>query len=162
MLKEASKVCFKCGELRLLSMFYRHSGMKDGHLNKCKECNKIDVRLNRLSNKNYYDEYDRKRGRIKNSLRNNATRLRAKLPKAKELRIVTVKQYKEIYPERLQARNFISNSIRDNKIIKPCNCEYCGKECKTQAHHSSYSKEMWSIITWLCSSCHGEVHRLYE
>jgi hypothetical protein len=32
------KKCFKCGEIKELSLFYKHPGMKDGHLNKCIEC----------------------------------------------------------------------------------------------------------------------------
>lgn len=37
------KVCFKCGIEKDLNSFYKHSEMKDGHLNKCKTCTKIDT-----------------------------------------------------------------------------------------------------------------------
>lgn len=39
----AEKKCMKCGEIKPLSAFYKHPGMKDGHLNKCIECTKKDV-----------------------------------------------------------------------------------------------------------------------
>jgi len=37
------KICFKCGELKSLDDYYKHSKMGDGHLNKCKECTKKDA-----------------------------------------------------------------------------------------------------------------------
>ena len=45
------KECFKCGREKPLIEFYKHSGMKDGHLGKCKVCTRLDVRQN-------YQEYE--------------------------------------------------------------------------------------------------------
>lgn len=44
------KTCFKCKCTKQLLSFHKHSGMKDGHLNKCKECVVKDVAEWRLKN----------------------------------------------------------------------------------------------------------------
>jgi len=44
------KTCFKCGCTKELNLFHKHSGMKDGRLNKCAECVVKDVDAWRLKN----------------------------------------------------------------------------------------------------------------
>jgi hypothetical protein len=45
---ENFKKCFKCEKVKQIELFYKHPEMPDGRVNKCKECNKIDVRNNYL------------------------------------------------------------------------------------------------------------------
>lgn len=85
------KTCFKCGETKGLSEFYRHPNASQGCLNKCKECTKIDVRANRAKRIEYYREYDRGRG---NRQRN---------------------------PNKTRAQNMVNNAVRDGRLHKgPC------------------------------------------
>ena len=61
------KKCFKCGKEKELDEFYKHPQMGDGHLNKCKECAKKDVRkdYDRKANDSKWFEKERERGREK-------------------------------------------------------------------------------------------------
>lgn len=61
------KICFKCKIEKPISEFYVHKRMADGHLNKCKECTKTDVKLKYEENMQNIDyvEKERARGREK-------------------------------------------------------------------------------------------------
>jgi ribosomal protein S27AE len=135
-----SKVCFKCGEEKDISYFYAHSMMADGHLNKCKECCKIDIKQNREKKKEYYIRYDKER---------------ALTPERKALKKRVSKAYKENFPRKKKAHAMISNSIRDGKLFrKPC--EECG-EARSHAHHDDYAKPL--EVRWLCSKHHRDWHK---
>ena len=41
-----NKVCMKCDISKPITDYYKHKDMKDGYLNKCKECTKLDVKTN--------------------------------------------------------------------------------------------------------------------
>lgn len=57
------KPCFKCNIKKPITDFYKHPQMPDGHVNKCKECNKRDVRKNHSLRTEHYREYDKTRQR---------------------------------------------------------------------------------------------------
>ena len=57
------KKCFKCNEEKPLTEFYKHKQMSDGHVNKCKVCNKADIKKNYLVNSENVDWNEKERER---------------------------------------------------------------------------------------------------
>jgi hypothetical protein len=71
------KTCFKCGESKPYKAFYRHPQMADGHLGKCKDCTKADVRRYWAENADTLKQIDGLRKRLQRDARyapNNAVR----------------------------------------------------------------------------------------
>jgi hypothetical protein len=130
------KICFKCGENKDLSEFYKHKRMGDGYLGKCKSCAKIDVTENRNKNIDHYRKYDRDRG-------NRQT---------PEYR----KNLKSKYPNQYKSQNMVTNAIRDGKLFKKP-CEVCGSKERIHAHHDDYAEPL--NVRWLCAAHHSEWHR---
>ena len=128
------KQCFKCGEVKPLSAFYKHKGMADGHVNKCKECNKKDVRENRKARVDYYREYDRERGNRQTS--------------------EYLREWREKYPAKHRAHQMVRLAIKRGNLV-PEPCESCGAD-KTHAHHDDYLKPL--NVRWLCPACHKAWH----
>jgi hypothetical protein len=132
------KRCFKCGEIKNLSAFYPHKQMADGHLNKCIDCTKADVRLNRRTS-DRSREYDRQR---------NGTEKRKQLWKEKG------RKYRTNYPEKCKAHDKLNNALAKGRLVRMA-CEVCGNE-KSQAHHDDYSKPL--EVRWLCALHHARHH----
>lgn len=140
----ATKECFKCHEVLPLSAFYRHPMMADGHLGKCKECTKRDVRANRRLKLDQYREYDRDR------FKNDVARRAYEYARRDEVR--------EKYPEKYRARTAVGNAIRDGRLIR-LPCEVCGHP-KTEGHHDDYSRPL--DVRWLCKEHHEAFHHSLE
>jgi hypothetical protein len=135
------KTCFKCGVEKPITGFYAHPYMKDGRLNKCKECTKRDVRKNYRDNIEHFREYERQR---------------FKDPERKKfIRRYALKR-KEKYPEKHHARNAVNNAVRGGRLERPDTCENCGNTGRIEAHHTDYSKPL--DVKWLCVICHRAEH----
>ncbi len=132
------KKCFKCGLILDLSCFYKHSQMGDGHLNKCKDCTKNDVKAdyNKKSKNIDWVEEERKRGREK------YRRLYVGTGKAKpECNYRWVQKY----PEKRKA-NIMAGELK---------APFMGAE----RHHWSYNEEHYKDVIWLSKKDHMKAHR---
>ena len=134
------KTCFKCGAERPLTDFYKHPQMPDGRVNKCKECNKRDVRNNRKKKVEYYRDYDKKRSKEEDRKRHLSE---------------NCKKMRERYPEKYKARTILGNAVRDGKM-KRLPCEVCGSTDRIHGHHEDYNFPL--TVRWLCAVHHKEVH----
>ena len=135
------KTCFKCNVTKPLTEFYTHSQMADGHLNKCKSCNKVDTRRNRFAHRDYYNEYDRERA-LTEKRKENAKKQQVK--------------WREAFPERKRAACTVRRAVLKG-IINKTHCFICGDE-NVQAHHPDYSRPL--DVIWLCVHHHKMAHAM--
>ena len=148
------KECFGCNIVKPLDEYYKHPQMGDGHLNKCMECIKKDVkeRAGKLRNDIDWRLSERARGREKY---HRLYRWAERTGNKKE----TSQKYFEKYPEKYTAKTLTWNAIKSG-LLKKQPCEVCGIEY-TEAHHDDYSKPL--EVRWLCIKHHNEHHvRLRE
>lgn len=136
------KQCFKCKQYKNIDLFYKHTQMLDGHLNKCISCTKKDV------SKRYFDPQKRLEIREYERIRNQKPDRRKRAIELQRIRRLT-------YKGKYRAHCAVNNAIRDKRIIrKPC--EVCG-ELKVQAHHTDYRK--YYDVKWLCFKHHRQAHK---
>lgn len=153
------KTCFKCHQIKPLDDFYRHSQMSDGRVNKCKECNKTDVKKNRASKVDYYKAYDAKRfqddPRVKER---HLIYMQTDAGKVSHRQSILKGRAKS--PEKYHARNIVNNAVRDGILIKPSSCEMCKNDFISRlihGHHEDYNKPL--EVMWLCPACHTQRHK---
>ena len=131
------KICKDCGAEKPLDEYHKHNRMKDGHLNKCKQCVCDRVKRHRGNNLEKIQAYDRARGN--------------RQPDGYG------KEYRDRYPKKYKAQTMINNAIRDGKI-KKMPCETCGDE-KSCGHHDDYAYPL--SVRWLCQSHHKQWHAIH-
>ena len=150
------KECFKCGEAKPLSEFYKHKGMKDGRLNKCKECNKADVSRNYRANIAHYKEYEKRRSLLPHRV--EAREKYAKTANGREAGNRGSKAWADRNRIKRGASTLVGNAVRDGRIFKPNFCTNCGNSPKRlHGHHEDYSKPL--DVVWLCPGCHKQRHK---
>lgn len=130
------KSCFKCHISKPIDQFYKHPKMKDGHLNKCKECTRRDTHQNYEENREAHSSYDKLRQR----------RVDRRQKKQGYLR-----RHRLIYPERDKARQAVARALRFGRLRKEP-CLICGTIENLQAHHEDYDKPL--EVKWYCDKHH--------
>jgi hypothetical protein len=135
------KTCFKCQKEKPICEFYPHKKMADGHLNKCKDCTKLDEK-NRFIEKMKDPEWaikERKRQREKEEKRRV-------LGLVKSFTRGPIRRYKE--------PGMVANAVCSGKLVK-LPCQVCGNQ-RAQGHHEDYSKPL--DVVWLCTRHHADRH----
>jgi len=151
-----TKRCFKCQSEKPLADFYKHYAMGDGHLGKCKECTKADVRKNRAEKIDHYRAFDK--ARASQPHRVAARAAYSKTQAYAESHAAAAKRWANKHPERRKASLIVGNAIRDGKLIPWPVCAVPECNGKPQGHHPDYSRPL--DVVWLCSKHHTEAHAL--
>lgn len=74
------------------------------------------------------------------------------------------REYRRRFPERHNAQEAVQRALKAGLLIRPTECEECGKMPAPRkngasgivAHHPDYTKPL--DVTWLCQSCHMLLH----
>jgi len=148
-----TKCCRSCGQTRLISEFYKHSGMSAGVLNDCKPCSKAKVMANRLANIEYYRQFDRNRNMLPHRVEARKKYIQTDAGKAAHNRATS--KYYRCHQDRRAAHIIFGNAVKYGRVIRQP-CVICGK--KADGHHPDYAKPL--EVIWLCRKHHVEAHKL--
>lgn len=151
----AEKSCICCGELKPLTEYYKHPKMADGHLGKCKECQKASARGNRAKKVEYYRDYDRSRNTLPHRV--ECRKAYNKTERGKSVHSKACSNYICKHPQARAAHVIVGNAVRDGILIRPQAYESCGSIGRIEGHHDDYTKPL--SVTWFCVTCHKEWHK---
>lgn len=120
--------------------------MKDGHLNKCKECTRADVTANVEKNFSYYQKYESDR------YKDPARKASMVAPRARACKKWQAKAENRL---KIAVHRQVKKALAIG-LLKKQPCTRCGSD-RSQGHHEDYSKPL--EVIWLCALHHAERHR---
>jgi len=146
------KQCIKCNEIKPLKEYYKHKGMADGHLNKCKMCVRAYSKSRekeKRKNKKYREDEKRRQ-------REKYYRLdyRDKHKPTKEQKRKAIVSHRKKYPEKYKARSVFGRALRSRKVLRPFP--------KAEGHHWNYNKGFEKQVIWLTRKDHNLIHRFID
>ena len=149
------KLCELCGQTKPIERFVLNKSAKSGYGVWCKPCRNArheqqrrttaGLRASALRSQRYFKSH-----RESERLRSKAGRTAEKMARDADKRR-THEPFKE------RARRALREAVRYGKIDKPGSCSTCGWEGRVHGHHEDYNRPL--EVQWLCSICHGTLHR---
>jgi hypothetical protein len=137
------KECFKCNVVKPLDQFYKNGAMADGRVNKCMNCNKLDVKINydkKALNPDFINS-ERDRHREKYHRLGYIDKHRP----TKEMKKLAITKHREKYPEKYKAK-IVSQRVGVSVI-------------GNHLHHWNYNVAFAKDVIELNPKHHATVHR---
>lgn len=155
-----TKICKKCGRELPINEFYKHKKMATGYLNYCKDCVRRRVAKYRIDNIENVRAYDRNRPNARERRKKQREKIKNNLLDYQKM-LEQQREWGKRNREKRAAHRALHRAILAGKIIKSNRCSLCGKtECNIEGHHYDYSKPL--NVVWVCTECHGKLHRKYN
>jgi hypothetical protein len=129
--------------------------MADGHLSKCKECQKSATKAARDANPDYYKAYDK--GRANDPKRVQARKDYARTDAGLAATSAAKARYIVNNPLKRAAHILVRNALRAGKLVQSKVYEACDGTHKIEGHHDNYLEPL--VVRWLCEACHKQWHR---
>jgi hypothetical protein len=151
--------------LKDINEFYKHPDMPDGHVNKCKECNKIDNKISNGIHKRICKQCSKEFKTTMGEISSGGGIYCSRICYLKMLPMVIKRD--ELSPnwkgdnvKRMALHNWVMR-----KLGKPTKCEHCGTDGLTghKIHWANKQhKYKRDINDWLrlCTLCHAKYDKL--
>lgn len=134
------KPCIACGQVKPIGAYYQHPRMADGHLNKCKECQKASSRKTYRLRSRDPEWVEAQRARHREKYHRLGDRWNVDATSKRKVRA----RYSRRYPYKILA------AAAAAEVIVPDG---------RQRHHWSYREEHWTDIIPLRTAPHKRLHR---